>query len=71
MLFDYVKIRTVVEDRRSIIGALLAAGRFMRRRAGATLGLYLLAGLLFRPGAGATYAAVVSRRVRAEAPGSG
>ena len=47
MLFDYVKIRTVVEDRRSVIGALLAAGRFVRRRPGATLGLYLLAGLLF------------------------
>ena len=47
MLFDYAKIRTVVEDRRSVIGALLAAGRFVRRRPGATLGLYLLTGLLF------------------------
>ena len=47
MLFDYVKIRIVVEDRRSVIGALLAAGRFVRRRPAATLGLYLLAGLLF------------------------
>ena len=47
MLFDYVKIRIVVEDRRSILGALLAAGRFVRRRPGGTAGLYLLAGLLF------------------------
>ena len=47
MLFDYVKIRTVVEDRRSILGALLAAGRFVRRRPGATVGLYLLSSLLF------------------------
>ena len=47
MLFDYVKIRIVVEDRRSIIGALLAAGRFVSRRPGATLGLYLALSLLF------------------------
>lgn len=47
MLFDYVKIRIVVEDRRSVIGALLAAGRFVQRRPGATLGLYLLTSLLF------------------------
>ena len=47
LLFDYAKIRLVVEDRRSVLGALLAAWRFVRRRPGATLGLYLVNGLLF------------------------
>lgn len=58
MLFDYVKIRVVVEDRRSVVGALLAAGRFVRRRPGATAGLYLLVSLLFLAVL-AAYAAVV------------
>lgn len=47
LLFDYAKIRAVVEDRHSMIGALLAAGRFVRRRPAATVGLYLLNSLLF------------------------
>lgn len=47
MLFDYAKIRIVVEDRRSILGALLAASRFVRRRPAPAAGLYLLASLLF------------------------
>lgn len=47
LLFDYAKIRAVVEDRRSMIGALAAAVRFVRRQPGAAFGLYLLNGLLF------------------------
>jgi hypothetical protein len=45
--FDYAKIRAVVEDRRSMIGALGAAGRFLRSMPGATAGLYLLDGAVF------------------------
>ncbi len=47
LLFDYAKIRAVVEDRRSMVGAVLAAVRFIRRRPAATIGLYLLNGMLF------------------------
>lgn len=64
VLFDYAKIRTVVEDRRSVLGALVAAGRFIRRQPGAVFGLYLLNGVVFlviiavyalvAPGAGRT-----------------
>jgi hypothetical protein len=45
--FDYAKIRMVVEDRRSAIGALTAAVRFVQRNPGAVFGLYLLDVLLF------------------------
>ena len=45
--FDYAKIRMVVEDRRSAIGAFSAAVRFVRRNAGAAFGLYLLDMLVF------------------------
>jgi len=41
LIFDYAKIRAVVEDRRSVLGALSAAARFVRRNS-AALGLYLL-----------------------------
>lgn len=64
LVVDYAKIRAVVEDRRSMIGALLAALRFARRRPVSTIGLYLLNGTLFlavlfayalvAPGAGTT-----------------
>lgn len=47
LVVDYAKIRAVVEDRRSMIGALLAAVRFVRRRPAATAGLYLSNSLLF------------------------
>jgi hypothetical protein len=47
MLFDYAKIRAVVEDRRSMIGALLAGGRFVARHPVGTSALYLLNGTLF------------------------
>jgi hypothetical protein len=47
VLFDYAKVRAVVEDRRSMVGALLAAWRFLRRNPLHAAGLYLLNGLLF------------------------
>lgn len=47
LIFDYAKIRAVVEDRRSMIGALVAALRFVRRRPAGSVGLYLLNGVCF------------------------
>ena len=47
MLFDYAKIRAVVEDRRSMIGALAASARFIRRNALAVTGVYAINALLF------------------------
>jgi hypothetical protein len=44
---DYAKIRLVVEDRRSALGALLAALAFIGRHPGRVLGLYALNALLF------------------------
>ena len=40
MVFDYAKVRMVVEDRRSAFGALMTALRFIARNPGRTLGLY-------------------------------
>ncbi len=64
LVFDYAKVRAVVEDRRSMVGALVAAARFVRRHPGRTICLYLLNALCFAavagayvllaPGAGAT-----------------
>lgn len=42
VLVDYAKVRAVVEDRRSMIGALMAGARFVRRNRGAVAALYLL-----------------------------
>jgi hypothetical protein len=42
LVFDYAKIRAVVEDRRSMIGALAAAMRFIAHRPARTFGLYAL-----------------------------
>jgi len=42
LLFDYAKVRAVVEDRRSMLGALTAAAGFVRRHPGGAIGLYLL-----------------------------
>lgn len=39
-VFDYAKVRAVVEDRRSMIGALLAALRFLARNPGRVAALY-------------------------------
>jgi hypothetical protein len=46
LVFDYARIRTVVEDRHSAIGALVAGARFVRRHPG-TLRLYFLNGAMF------------------------
>jgi len=64
LVLDYAKVRTVVEDRRSILGALSGAVRFLRRNGGAAAALYLSDALLFAavlavyaaaaPGAGST-----------------
>jgi hypothetical protein len=42
ILFDYAKVRAVVEDRRSMIAAVGAAARFIGRNWPAALGLYLV-----------------------------
>lgn len=47
LVFDYAKVRAVVEDRRSMIGALSAGFRFVRRNLGATIGLYAMNSLAF------------------------
>ena len=47
MVFDYARVRIVVEDRRSSIGALVSAARFLRRHAGGAVGLYALNTLAF------------------------
>jgi hypothetical protein len=47
LVFDYAKIRAVVEDRRSMLGALSAALRFIVHRPGRTLGLYVMNTLVF------------------------
>jgi hypothetical protein len=47
VVVDYAKIRLVVEDRLSALGALSAALRFIRRQPGAVLGLYLLNVIVF------------------------
>ncbi len=44
LVFDYARVRAVVEDRRSMLGALLAGWRFVRRRPAACLGLYAVNG---------------------------
>jgi hypothetical protein len=46
-VFDYARIRTVVEDRRSAIGSLLAAVGFIARNPGGVTSLYLLNALAF------------------------
>lgn len=47
VIVDYARIRIVVEDRRSAIGALLAGTRFVRRNLAVAGSLYLLNGILF------------------------
>jgi hypothetical protein len=44
---DYARVRAVVEDRRSMIGALVSACRFIRRHPVQTVGLYTADSLLF------------------------
>ena len=40
LIFDYARVRAVVEDRRSMVGSLIAGWRFVRRRPGACIGLF-------------------------------
>ena len=47
IVFDYAKVRAVVEDRRSMVGAIVAGARFARRNAAAVTTVYLLTGFLF------------------------
>jgi hypothetical protein len=47
IVFDYAKIRAVVEDRRSMLGALAAALRFIASRPGRTFGLYAANSAMF------------------------
>jgi hypothetical protein len=47
ILFDYAKIRAVVEDRRSMLGALVASWRFIRRHPIAVWGVYKINALVF------------------------
>lgn len=47
LLIDYAKIRAVVEDRRSMIGAIAAGWRFIKRHPIAAWGLYKLNAMLF------------------------
>jgi hypothetical protein len=64
LVFDYARVRIVVEDRRSALAAILASLRFLRRHPARVLGLYVLNGLVFvalaalyalvAPGAGST-----------------
>ena len=41
LVVDYAKVRAVVEDRRSMIGALAAGARFAWRHPGSVIGLYV------------------------------
>lgn len=47
VLFDYGKVRLVVEDRRSALGAISSSARFIIRYPGAIIGLYVLNTLVF------------------------
>ncbi len=60
--FDYAKVRAVVEDRHSMVGALMAAFRFLRRQPLQAAGLYAVDGLAF---------VVVLALYAAVAPGAG
>jgi hypothetical protein len=51
VIFDYAKVRMVVEDRRSAVGAVTAAIRFVARHPGATLAIMAVNAAL----AGATW----------------
>ena len=47
LVFDYTKVRAVVEDRHSMAGALTAALRFIADHPRRTIGLYALNGAMF------------------------
>jgi hypothetical protein len=60
VIFDYAKVRIVVEDRRSALAALMAAIHFIRRDAASAVGVYALNVLLFAVVVG-IYAVVAPR----------
>jgi hypothetical protein len=47
LVFDYARVRMVVEDRRSALGGLAAAVRFVRRRPRAVIALWCANALMF------------------------
>jgi hypothetical protein len=47
IIFDYARVRIVVEDRRSALGGLAAGVRFLWRNLSAALGLYVLNAVAF------------------------
>jgi hypothetical protein len=47
VIFDYARIRIVVEDRRSALGAVAAAARFVRRHLRPVAGVYTLAACVY------------------------
>ena len=55
MMADFARVRTVVEDRRSVLGALVASIRFLSRRAGRAIALWLLHFFVVAALAGAWY----------------
>jgi hypothetical protein len=57
LIFDYAKVRAVVEDRRSMIGALAAGWRFVARHPGPAVALYAIDALLFLIAIGLYYLA--------------
>ncbi len=61
IMFDYAKVRAVIEDRRSMMGAIFAGARFVRRNAAAVASLYLLTASLF-VGLLLVYAVACARR---------
>jgi hypothetical protein len=50
IVFDYAKVRAVVEDRRSVLVALVASGRFIARHPAGAIGVYILDAVLFAAG---------------------
>jgi hypothetical protein len=52
VVFDYARVRAVVEDRRSMVGALGAGARFVRRHLGSAAALFALNIALLRPDGG-------------------
>ncbi len=57
LVFDYARVRAVVEDRRSMLVAVLAGWRFVRRHPAPCLGLYAANGLVLAAVVGAQAAA--------------
>jgi hypothetical protein len=47
LLFDFTRVRIVVEDRRSALGALVAGGRFVLGHRGQVLGLFFMNSLAY------------------------